>query len=287
MAAGLMTMKGELIDREHVDVDSRLERGRALRRRSTTIVAGAARAGPRPTTARARRRRRRLRRTGATECRGGLAAEHRRVAVSSRCASSWRLRPASTCTAISTPRRSPWPRVGWARRMGTPELPGDGRVDRRRRGHRAERAAARRRHRQRRPHRPRRSSSRTGAAARAGRVAASRRRRRARRSRRSPGARHRSRPTRSCSAPAAWSGAPWRRCATCSTSTSPSSAARSRSGFGATFFNSAQETLDEHAQLSFSRSARITPARLGDRGPLIGAGAVGVRGLRRAGRPRE
>lgn len=58
-------------------------------------------------------------------------------------------------------------------------------------------------------------------------------------------------------------------------------------GFGATFFNSAQESLDEHAQLSFSRGARIIPARLGGRGPLIGAGAVGVRGLRRAGRPRE
>jgi glucokinase len=57
-------------------------------------------------------------------------------------------------------------------------------------------------------------------------------------------------------------------------------------GFGATFFNSAQETLDEHAQLSFSRSARIIQARLGGRGPLIGAGAVGVRGLRRAGRNR-
>jgi glucokinase len=58
-------------------------------------------------------------------------------------------------------------------------------------------------------------------------------------------------------------------------------------GFGATFFNSAQGTLDEHAQLSFSRSARIIPARLGGRGPLIGAGAVGLRGLRRASRPRE
>ena len=58
-------------------------------------------------------------------------------------------------------------------------------------------------------------------------------------------------------------------------------------GFGATFFNSAQETLDEHAKLSFSRSARIIPARLGGRGPLIGAGALGLRGLRRAGRPRE
>jgi glucokinase len=53
-------------------------------------------------------------------------------------------------------------------------------------------------------------------------------------------------------------------------------------GFGATFINSAQDELDEHAQLSFSKGARITPARLGERGPLIGAGAIGVRGLRRA-----
>jgi glucokinase len=57
-------------------------------------------------------------------------------------------------------------------------------------------------------------------------------------------------------------------------------------GFGATFFNSAQETLDEHAHLSFSRGARIIPARLGGRGPLIGAGAVGLRGLIRAGKRR-
>ncbi len=55
-------------------------------------------------------------------------------------------------------------------------------------------------------------------------------------------------------------------------------------GFGATFFNSAQEALDRHSCLDFSRGARITPARLGDRGPLIGAGAVGLRGLRRAAR---
>jgi glucokinase len=57
-------------------------------------------------------------------------------------------------------------------------------------------------------------------------------------------------------------------------------------GFGATFFNSAQEALDQHAQLSFSRSARIIPARLGGQGPLIGAGAMGIRGMRRASRPR-
>jgi glucokinase len=55
-------------------------------------------------------------------------------------------------------------------------------------------------------------------------------------------------------------------------------------GFGATFFNSAQETLDEHTKLAFSRGARITPVRLGDRGPLIGAGAVAVRGIHRARR---
>ncbi|MDO8363740.1 MAG: ROK family protein [Actinomycetota bacterium] len=55
-------------------------------------------------------------------------------------------------------------------------------------------------------------------------------------------------------------------------------------GFGATFFNSAQETLDEHAKLAFARGARITPVRLGDRGPLIGAGAVAVRGIHRSRR---
>jgi glucokinase len=55
-------------------------------------------------------------------------------------------------------------------------------------------------------------------------------------------------------------------------------------GFGATFFNSAQTTLDQHARLDYSSGARITPARLGDRGPLIGAGAVALRGLRRDAR---
>jgi len=55
-------------------------------------------------------------------------------------------------------------------------------------------------------------------------------------------------------------------------------------GFGATFFNAAQDSLAEHCRLSFSRGVRITPARLGDRGPLIGAGAVGMRGLHRTTR---
>lgn len=55
-------------------------------------------------------------------------------------------------------------------------------------------------------------------------------------------------------------------------------------GFGAPFFLAAQETLSEHCQLAFSRSARITPARLEHQGPLIGAGAVGWRGYWRSRR---
>jgi glucokinase len=55
-------------------------------------------------------------------------------------------------------------------------------------------------------------------------------------------------------------------------------------GFGATFFNAAQDALDEHARLAYSRTARVVSARLGDRGPLIGAGAVAVRGMHRARR---
>ena len=52
-------------------------------------------------------------------------------------------------------------------------------------------------------------------------------------------------------------------------------------GFAATFFHSAQMSLDEHAKLPYSAGARITPSRLADSGPLIGAGAVGWRGSRR------
>lgn len=58
-------------------------------------------------------------------------------------------------------------------------------------------------------------------------------------------------------------------------------------GFAATFFHSAQVALDENAELPYSRGARITPSRLADSGPLIGAGAVGWRGLRRAARGAE
>jgi len=52
-------------------------------------------------------------------------------------------------------------------------------------------------------------------------------------------------------------------------------------GFAATFFNAAQDELSTLCRLPYSRHARITPTRLGDRGPLIGAGAVAVRGMQR------
>jgi glucokinase len=55
-------------------------------------------------------------------------------------------------------------------------------------------------------------------------------------------------------------------------------------GFGSTFFHAAQVTIDDNARQPYSRGARITPSRLGEQGPLIGAGAVGWRGLRRAAR---
>lgn len=50
-------------------------------------------------------------------------------------------------------------------------------------------------------------------------------------------------------------------------------------GFGPTFFHAAQLTLDRHCRLAYSRGARIVPARLGDQSPLIGAAAVGWRQL--------
>ncbi|MEM9516774.1 MAG: ROK family protein [Actinomycetota bacterium] len=55
-------------------------------------------------------------------------------------------------------------------------------------------------------------------------------------------------------------------------------------GFAATFFHAAQTELDERAHQPYSTGARITPSRLGETGPLIGAGAIGWRGARRARR---
>jgi len=52
-------------------------------------------------------------------------------------------------------------------------------------------------------------------------------------------------------------------------------------GFGDPFFQAAQAELDARARLDFSAGARIVPVGLGERGPLVGAGAVGWRGLGR------
>ena len=53
-------------------------------------------------------------------------------------------------------------------------------------------------------------------------------------------------------------------------------------GFAATFFNAAQEEIDAISRVGHGATARVTPARLGENGPLIGAGGVGIRGLRRS-----
>jgi glucokinase len=50
-------------------------------------------------------------------------------------------------------------------------------------------------------------------------------------------------------------------------------------GYGEVFFDAAQRELDERTGLSFTDGARIVPAGLGDAGPLVGAAAVGWRGL--------
>ena len=57
---------------------------------------------------------------------------------------------------------------------------------------------------------------------------------------------------------------------------------RVANSFAATFFNAAQEEIDAVARVGHGAAARITPSRLGDRGPLIGAAAVGWRGIRRS-----
>jgi len=52
-------------------------------------------------------------------------------------------------------------------------------------------------------------------------------------------------------------------------------------GFGTAFFDAAQGELDRSARLSFSAGARVVPVGLGSSGPLVGAAAVGWRGLGR------
>ncbi|MEX2294250.1 MAG: ROK family protein [Acidimicrobiales bacterium] len=50
-------------------------------------------------------------------------------------------------------------------------------------------------------------------------------------------------------------------------------------GYGDAFFSAAQAEVDRSARLDFSAGTRVLPAGLGDAGPLVGAAAVGWRGL--------
>lgn len=50
-------------------------------------------------------------------------------------------------------------------------------------------------------------------------------------------------------------------------------------GFGEPFFAAAQAALEQTARLSFAAGARVVPAGLGAQGPLVGAAAVGFRGM--------
>ena len=52
-------------------------------------------------------------------------------------------------------------------------------------------------------------------------------------------------------------------------------------GFGDVFFRAAQDEVDRSARLAFSRGCAVLAAGLGDAGPLVGAAAVGWRGLSR------
>ena len=68
-----------------------------------------------------------------------------------------------------------------------------------------------------------------------------------------------------------------RRWPTCSTSASPSSAARSPSATATPFFAAAQAELDAVARLSFSTGTRVVRPGLGAWAPLVGGAAVGFR----------
>ncbi len=49
-------------------------------------------------------------------------------------------------------------------------------------------------------------------------------------------------------------------------------------GFGEPFFGAAQAEMDRLCRIEFARGARVLPGGLGDRGPLVGAARVGLRG---------
>ena len=50
-------------------------------------------------------------------------------------------------------------------------------------------------------------------------------------------------------------------------------------GFGEAFFDAAQSELSMRSRLDFSRACRVIPVGLGDRAPLVGAGAIAMRHL--------
>ena len=229
--------------------------------------------------------------------RAGVAAQHRRLA---------RLPAARPGSAehYGLPRRRRQRRQGAGPGRGVGRcgrrrrrLRRDGRVDRRRRRDRARRPAARRRRRQRRPHRPRDRRARRPAV-RVRRAGLPRGRgvglvdRGDHRARRRPRRRvevrraHRARS----------SVGPSRRSPTCSTCGSPSSPARSRSGYGDDFFDAAQAELDRSARISTSPRARAScragcgddgPAARRRRGRLVGPRADVGAGYRRVTRARN
>lgn len=52
-------------------------------------------------------------------------------------------------------------------------------------------------------------------------------------------------------------------------------------GFGSSFFVAAQHEVDERACIAHARGCRVEPVGLGADGPLVGAGAIGWRGIGR------
>jgi len=54
-------------------------------------------------------------------------------------------------------------------------------------------------------------------------------------------------------------------------------------GYGASFFDAANDELAARCAIDFGRGARIVPAGLGADGPIVGAGAVGFEGVGLAG----
>jgi glucokinase len=52
-------------------------------------------------------------------------------------------------------------------------------------------------------------------------------------------------------------------------------------GFGQAFFAAAQREIDVRACIAHARGCRVEPVGLGDSGPLVGAAAVGWRGIGR------